>query len=228
MRNALWCAGPRHFASVFECRPTHQAQPRALVRADRDVVAAVPMVNHRDGSRARRRQRVLQHRQQLDLGGEKESERYELNEPRIRLRPLGHVNSPRGTSEPPTATSGHRSGESAPRRCPSSRGACTARRPVPKASPVWPISAAHTAERPRLAGAWGSPRLAEVWRVLFSTQRDDVVHVAAGAAAHVRVEDELHRRRDARQDGHTQPGGYHSRAASLVGAARALLASKNA
>ena len=131
------CMGPRHFASVFECRPkgtrlshepsyapigmlcltrgdnkvTYQAQPRALVRSNRDVVAAVPMVNHRDGSRARRRQRVLQHRQQLDLG-ERESERYELNEPQGRLRPVGHVSSPRATAEPPTATSGHRSGES--------------------------------------------------------------------------------------------------------------------
>ena len=45
----------------------YQAESRALVCANRDVVAAVPMIDHGDGARTRRRQRVLQHRQQLDL-----------------------------------------------------------------------------------------------------------------------------------------------------------------
>ena len=58
----------------------------------------------------------------------------------------------------------------------------------------------------------GRSDLAVVHHRMQRAQSDDVVNVAAGAAAHVGVEDELHRRRGARHGGPTEPGGQHSRA----------------
>ena len=62
----------------------------------------------------------------------------------------------------------------------------------------------------------GRSDLAVVHHRMQRAQSDDVVNVAAGAAAHVGVEDELHRRRGARHGGPTEPGGQHSRAEGVA------------